>query len=137
METSAIIKAAALKSDVIRVTIGPNSSCEELSGSENETSTRSSVYIFTSTPNHNSSTKNDVNGETQLNHRCSVSEIKSIHNDGVGINISDSKARSRTSSYQTSLNESSEKRLSDVEVSSVQYCSNIEYYSSSKYCVTL
>lgn len=115
LETSAILKATALKSDVITLTIGPNCSQEGVSDYDNESGKQSPMCVFTSTPNHSNTTKNVVNGETQLKHECNVSKIESNHTDKSIVDVADSNENKNTSSSQTSYNEPSEKRLSGLE----------------------
>lgn len=110
LETSAILKATALKSDVVTLTLGPNCSQEGILEYDNDSGKQSPTCVFTSTPNHNS-TKNVVNSETQLKHECNVSKIESNHIDKSVDDLGDSSVNENTPSY----NESSEKRLSGLE----------------------
>lgn len=115
LETSAILKAAALKPVVREVTIGPDCSQEVLSGCENESSTQNEGCVFTSTPNNSRRTGNVLNGETQLNHECSLSAIESSHSDRFGFNIEGSKVNKSILPSRTPDSEASEKRLSGVQ----------------------
>lgn len=103
----------------MKVTIGPNSSQEDVSGYESPS--QSPACVFTSTPNQLSTTKNVMNGEIQLNVDCSLSKTESNQNDRFGFNMEDSKINNNTSSNRTSYNDYSEKRYSNLKVSVWHY----------------